>query len=64
MNKCDNLTTLNKILTSGNILPLAFLGDSVHTLFVREYFLKNLNTKIGTISTSFISGRSIKTNYA
>lgn len=50
--KKENAETLKRILTSGNILPLAFLGDSVHTLFVRKYFLNNLNTKIGTISTS------------
>jgi len=50
--KKENAETLKKILTGGNILPLAFLGDSVHTLFVREYFLTNLKTKIGTISTN------------
>lgn len=50
--KKENAETLKRILTSGNILPLAFLGDSVHTLFVREYFLGNLNTKIGTISSN------------
>lgn len=50
--KKENAETLKKILTGGNILPLAFLGDSVHTLFVREYFLNNLNTKIGTISSA------------
>ncbi len=52
MQKSQKETTLQKILTSGNILPLAFLGDSVHTLFVREYFLNNLNAKIGKISTN------------
>ena len=31
---------LNKLLKT-NLLPLAFIGDSVHTLFVREYCLEN-----------------------
>lgn len=30
---------LNKLLKT-NLLPLAFIGDSIHTLFVREYCLK------------------------
>ena len=31
---------------TGNLLPLAFLGDSVHTLFIRQYCLTNPNYKI------------------
>ena len=33
---------------SKNLLPLAFIGDSVHTLFVREYCLKDANFKMET----------------
>ena len=36
---------LEKILKS-NILPLAFIGDSVHTLFVREYCLNQNDCKM------------------
>lgn len=36
---------LEKLLNT-NLLPLAFLGDSVHTLFVREYCLKIANLKL------------------
>ena len=36
---------LKKLLKT-NLLPLAFIGDSVHTLFVREYCLKNTNDKM------------------
>ena len=32
-----------KSLLNTNLLPLAFIGDSVHTLFVREYCLNNPN---------------------
>lgn len=33
-------------LLKTNLLPLAFIGDSVHTLFVREYCLCNPNYKM------------------
>ena len=33
-------------LMSTNLLPLAFIGDSVHTLFVREHCLNEKNLKI------------------
>jgi len=33
-------------LLKTNLLPLAFIGDSVHTLFVREYCLSNPNYKM------------------
>lgn len=36
---------LDKLLKT-NLLPLAFIGDSVHTLFVREFCLKNANEKM------------------
>ena len=36
---------LNNILKS-NLLPLAFIGDSVHTLFIRKFCLNNPNFKI------------------
>lgn len=35
-----------KKLLNTNLLPLAFIGDSVHTLFVREKALSNPNRKI------------------
>ena len=36
---------LNKLLTT-NLLPLAFIGDSVHTLYVREWCLNNAKEKM------------------
>ena len=33
-------------LLQTNLLPLAFIGDSVHTLFVREHCLSNPNYKM------------------
>lgn len=36
---------INKLLKT-NLLPLAFIGDSVHTLFVREWCLNNVNDKM------------------
>ena len=35
-----------KFLDNSNLLPLAFIGDSVHTLFVREYILANIKGKL------------------
>ncbi len=46
---------LNKLLTS-NLLSLAFIGDSVHTLFVREEILKTCDGKMNnyhTLSSKF-----------
>ena len=36
---------IDKLLNT-NLLPLAFIGDSVHTLFVREWCLEGLNNKM------------------
>ena len=36
----QNKALLEKILKT-NLLPLAFIGDSVHTMFVREFVLQN-----------------------
>ena len=36
---------LNKLLNT-NLLPLAFIGDSVHTLFVRKYCLSITSEKM------------------
>lgn len=36
---------LNKLLKT-NLLPLAFIGDSVHTLFIRQWCLTNENDKM------------------
>ena len=36
----ENNQKLESLLNT-NLLPLAFIGDSVHTLFVREYCLNN-----------------------
>ena len=41
---------LNKLLNT-NLLPLAFIGDSVHTLFVRENCLKSANGKMENYHT-------------
>ena len=38
-------STFRQLLNT-NLLPLAFIGDSVHTLFVREYCLNNPHKKI------------------
>ncbi len=38
-------------LLSTNLLPLAFIGDSVHTLFVREWCLSNPNCKMENYHT-------------
>ncbi|MBO5395227.1 MAG: Mini-ribonuclease 3 [Clostridia bacterium] len=42
--------TFKKLLNT-NLLPLAFVGDSVHTLFVREYVLSTPNRKIENYHT-------------
>ena len=39
------MSNLEEILKT-NLLPLAFIGDSVHTLFVREMVLQNPNLKL------------------
>ena len=36
---------IDKLLKT-NLLPLAFIGDSVHTLFVREWCLNKANDKM------------------
>ncbi len=41
---------LNKLLTS-NLLSLAFIGDSVHTQFVREEVLKTYEGKMNNYHT-------------
>ena len=41
----ENKQLLDKLITT-NLLPLAFIGDSVHTLYVREYCLNNPNFKM------------------
>lgn len=46
-----NQEILQQILTNGNILTLAFLGDSVHTLFIREKVLQNSNFKMNNYHT-------------
>ena len=43
-------TLLEKIIQT-NLLPLAFIGDSVHTLFAREYVLKNSPLKMDNYNT-------------
>ena len=47
----ENKSLLEKILQT-NLLPLAFIGDSVHTLCVREKCLLKLNDKIGNYHSS------------
>lgn len=46
-----NSQILHKIITEGNILTLAFLGDSVHTLFVREKVLQEACLKMDNYHT-------------
>ena len=48
MNK--NNQKLEELLKT-NLLPLAFIGDSVHTLFVREHCLNNPNFKMENYHT-------------
>ncbi|MBQ8909068.1 MAG: Mini-ribonuclease 3 [Clostridia bacterium] len=40
-----------KSILNTNLLPLAFIGDSVHTLFVREFVLNMPNRKIENYHT-------------
>lgn len=40
-----------KSILNTNLLPLAFIGDSVHTLYVREYVLNLPNRKIENYHT-------------
>ena len=47
----ENKEILHQILTKGNILTLAFIGDSVHTLFVREKVLQTGNLKMNNYHT-------------
>ena len=42
---------LEKLLKT-NLLPLSFIGDSVHTLFVREWCLSNSNSKMENYHTT------------
>lgn len=35
-------------LVKTNLLPLAFIGDGVHTLFVREKVIEKINDKMGS----------------
>ena len=45
-----NSELLEKLLKT-NLLPLAFIGDSVHTLFVREYCLEIYDGKMENYHT-------------
>lgn len=45
-----NKELLEKLLKT-NLLPLAFIGDSVHTLFVREYCLEMFDGKMENYHT-------------
>ena len=46
----NNKELLEKLLKT-NLLPLAFIGDSVHTLFVREYCLEMFDGKMENYHT-------------
>ena len=39
-------------LVKTNLLPLAFIGDGVHTLFVREKVIEKINDKMGSYHNS------------
>lgn len=49
-NAIKNKELLEKLLKT-NLLPLAFIGDSVHTLFVREYCLEMYDGKMENYHT-------------
>lgn len=42
----ENIILLENLIKT-NLLPLAFIGDGVHTLFVREFVAKKINDKMG-----------------
>ncbi len=46
----DKKKLLSNLLQS-NLLPLAFIGDSIHTLFVREQVLQNASGKMENYHT-------------
>ena len=51
----DKKEILEKLIQS-NLLSLAFMGDAVHTQFVREYILSKANCKMSnfhTLATKF-----------
>ena len=47
----EDKVLLEQILKS-NLLPLAFIGDSVHTLFVRRYVLSTQPSKMDSYNRS------------
>lgn len=51
MKICKNEELLKSLMQT-NLLPLAFIGDSVHTLFVREEVLKKHDLKMDNYHTS------------
>lgn len=44
----ENTIDLKSLLQNGNLLPLAFLGDSVHTLYARQNVLSTSALKLGS----------------
>lgn len=50
MKICKNENLLSSLLKT-NLLPLAFVGDSVHTLFVREKVLEEHDHKMANYHT-------------
>lgn len=58
----DKKTILEKILKT-NLLPLAFIGDSVHTLYIREKSLEFDNLKMNNYN-SFSSSKCKASNQA
>ena len=51
MNICKNEELLSSLIQT-NLLPLAFIGDSVHTLFIREEVLKKHDLKMDNYHTT------------
>ena len=47
----ENLSIDTTILFRNNPLPLAFIGDAVHTLFVRKFVLKKYGGKMNNYHT-------------
>lgn len=50
--KINQNNNLLKSILQTNLLPLAFIGDSVHTLFVREKVLEKHDSKMDNYHTS------------
>lgn len=48
--KMETLLCSSSMYSMKDLLSLAFVGDSVHTLFIREHIVKNHNLKMDDIN--------------